>query len=259
MSQIAPDPHRWQGLALVDPTGEKVGRVAEVYLNSTDDRPAWLVVGGGRFGMRKMWLPVTGIRLIGSELHTPFRSEQIREAPSAEPGSSLDPEREVALYEHYRIPSTVGQFAHAERPLAATAEPGSEDDAMTRSEEQVLLRRVVRPAEHVRLVKHVVVEERQLTVRVRREELRVERMPYGPGDGAADERIGELREAEEIAGEIVLYEERPVVGTTVVPRERVRLVKSTVTEDRTIRADVAKEQIEVEKEEPPTDEYNHAK
>lgn len=51
--------------------------------------------------------------------------------------------------------------------------------------------------------------------------------------------------------EVVLHEERPVVETEVVAKERVRLDTETVTEQQTVEADVRKEQIEFEGDEPP--------
>jgi hypothetical protein len=233
---------------VVDPAGQRVGRVADVYLDAADDRPAWLVVSGGPLGMRRMWVPVTGARLIDEQLHTTFRLAHIRQAPSVDPDGTLDPDQAVALYDHYGIANAVQRARDTRPPVGLSDEPGGADDAMTRSEEKLLLQRVVRPAERVRLVKHVVVEDRQLTVRVRREELRIERTQYGPGEGADQERIGELGEAEQTAGEIVLYEEHPVVGTKVVPRERVRLVKTTLSEDRTVKAELRQERIDVEQE-----------
>ena len=46
--------------------------------------------------------------------------------------------------------------------------------------------------------------------------------------------------------EVVLYEEVPVVEKRVVPRERVRLGKDTVTEQVDVTGEVRREQIEVE-------------
>lgn len=244
MSESPPDPHRWQGLALVDPSGQRVGKVAEVFLDAADDRPAWLVVSSGA-GMRRKWVPVVGLRWVDDQLHTAFPLELIRQAPRVDGAPTSNPEGAVTLYNHYGIATAAEPAVDTQRPVPPATGTES-DEAMTRSEEALLLRRVVRPAEQVRLVKHVVVEERQLTVRVRRQELRVERIPYGAGEGTDQERHGELADADEAAGEIVLYEEHPVVGTKVVPRERVRLVKSTVTEDRTVNADVRKERIDVE-------------
>jgi stress response protein YsnF len=46
----------------------------------------------------------------------------------------------------------------------------------------------------------------------------------------------------------VLYEEHPRVVMTVIPRERLRLTKSAVSENQTIRADPRQELLEVEEE-----------
>jgi stress response protein YsnF len=46
--------------------------------------------------------------------------------------------------------------------------------------------------------------------------------------------------------EVTLHEETPVVEKRVVPRERVRLDKETVTDQREIGEEVRKERIEVD-------------
>jgi sporulation protein YlmC with PRC-barrel domain len=63
-------------------------------------------------------------------------------------------------------------------------------------------------------------------------------MPVAPPP-PAPARVEEERE-------VVLYEEVPVVEKRVVPRERVRLDKDTVTEQVGVSGEVRKEQIEVE-------------
>jgi stress response protein YsnF len=61
---------------------------------------------------------------------------------------------------------------------------GSGDDAMTRSEEEVTIKPQARPRERVRLKKYVVTEPVTKTVPVRREEIRVERVPVEEDDDA---------------------------------------------------------------------------
>ena len=46
--------------------------------------------------------------------------------------------------------------------------------------------------------------------------------------------------------EVTLYAEEPVVEKRVVPKERVRLDKETVTEEQHVSEEVRKEQIEAE-------------
>jgi stress response protein YsnF len=49
---------------------------------------------------------------------------------------------------------------------------------------------------------------------------------------------------------VVLREEEPVVEKRVVPRERVRLDKDTVTGEEQVAEQVRKEQIQVQDEDP---------
>jgi uncharacterized protein (TIGR02271 family) len=98
------------------------------------------------------------------------------------------------------------------------------------------------------LVKRVVVEDVQLPVRLRREELVLEREPFGPGSEPEMEVDGELRDGQEMVGEVVLYEEQPILTKRIVPKERVRLVKTTATEEHHVEEQVRKEHIRAERE-----------
>jgi uncharacterized protein (TIGR02271 family) len=117
------------------------------------------------------------------------------------------------------------------------------DDAMTRSEEEVTVGKTQREAGRVRLRKYVVTEEVQQTVPVQHEEVRVEREPITEGN--VDEALDGPAISDE-EHEIVLHEEQPVVQKQVVPKERVRLDKDTVTEEQTVSDEVRKERIDVD-------------
>ena len=76
---------------------------------------------------------------------------------------------------------------------------------------------------------------------VTREEVRLEREPITDGN-AGDALDGpELSDEEH---EITLHSEEPVVEKRVVPKERVRLDKDTVSDERTVSEEVRKEQID---------------
>jgi uncharacterized protein (TIGR02271 family) len=115
------------------------------------------------------------------------------------------------------------------------------DQAMTRSEEELVADTVWRPAERVRVRRRVVEEEVTVTVTVRREELEIEREPASRFDPPS-------RDAGEPAETLVmvLHEERPVVGVEVVPTEVVRVRLAVVRGgERTVTDTVRREQIEV--------------
>jgi uncharacterized protein (TIGR02271 family) len=114
---------------------------------------------------------------------------------------------------------------------------------MTRSEEELLVDTVWRPAERLRVRKRVVEEDVTVTVRVRREELEITREPvshYEPPRRDAGEPAEDLV--------IVLHEERPVVTTQVVPVERVHLHRYLVRAGReTVEGTVSREHIDLER------------
>jgi uncharacterized protein (TIGR02271 family) len=85
----------------------------------------------------------------------------------------------------------------------------------------------------------------QQTVPVQRERVRVEREPITDANVDAATSGPELSEDEH---EVVLLEEEPVVERRVVPKERVRLDKDTVTGEEQVAEEIRKEQIEVQDE-----------
>jgi uncharacterized protein (TIGR02271 family) len=113
------------------------------------------------------------------------------------------------------------------------------DEAMTRSEEELVAETVWRPAERVRVRRRVVEEEVTVTVTVRREELEIEREPASRFDPPSRD----AGEPETLV--MVLHEERPVVGVEVVPTEVVRVRRAVVRGgERTVTDTVRREQIE---------------
>ncbi len=137
----------------------------------------------------------------------------------------------------------------------------TEADAMTRSEERLVAGTEVWETGRARLRKYVVTEDVQITVQVRREELRFERDPIPTGSRSLVEDpdvFGPAEVFESADGgviyEVTLHEERPLVSTEIVPVERVRLRKVVHTDERVVTGAVRKERIEVDlpNQEPTT-------
>jgi uncharacterized protein (TIGR02271 family) len=150
-------------------------------------------------------------------------------------GEVSDRERHAALRDRdeVRDPDAVGRDVSAP----------TTDDAMTRSEEEVRVDTEQREAGRARLRKYVVTDEVQETVPVRREEVRIEREPIT--DANVDDATAGPDISEE-EHEVTLMEEEVVADKRVVPKERVRLDKETVTDEREVSEEVRKEQIEAE-------------
>jgi uncharacterized protein (TIGR02271 family) len=132
-------------------------------------------------------------------------------------------------------------------PVSAVPTPPPTDGAMTRSEEQLRVVTERYAAKRVRVVKYVVTEEVQITVPIRREEIRIEEIPLDDGAPAPTGVLdavgtGGLPET------IVLHTERPVVSTEVVPVERVRLRTEWVQEQTQVRDEVRRERVDVDQD-----------
>ena len=156
----------WRGKTVRDRHGEKIGRFGDVYLDRKTDLPAYAAVSTGLFGTKETYLRLDDARLVDDDVQVPYDRRNVLDAPQIDPNVALTAHEEALLDEHYgRANPTV-----------------SEHGEMIRSEEQVRVStRPVTRRERVRLRKHVVTEDVQKTVPVRREEIRVEHDP--PPDG----------------------------------------------------------------------------
>lgn len=126
----------------------------------------------------------------------------------------------------------------------AETQRGQQDQgAMTRSEEQLKIGTERVETGRVRLVKHVVTEEQQVSVPVSHEEVRLERESITEANRATARQGTKIGEA---AQEVTLHAEKPVVEKETVPVEQVRLATERVTDQETVSGTVRKEQIDVE-------------
>src|SRR4030095_647208 len=98
-------------------------------------------------------------------------------------------------------------------------------------------------------------EDVQITVPIRREEIRVEEVPLDSDDGdlSAEETLVAATgtAAGGMPDEIILHTERPVVTVEVVPVERVRLRTELVQGQETVTEQVQREQVVVDEQRPP--------
>ena len=125
-------------------------------------------------------------------------------------------------------------------PAAPARAEGTPPEGMTLSEERLYVDKRERPRERVRLTKYVVTEEVTITVPVRREEVRIERVPI-TGDETG-------RPGDDSVAELTLMQEEPVIEKRVLPRERVRLEKDVRVEERHISESLRREKIDIEHE-----------
>ncbi len=247
----------WRGQELLGNDGEKIGTIEEIYLDTDTDQPEWALVKTGLFGGKGTFVPLAQANPTGDGVQVPFEKGHVKDAPNIDPDGQLSRSEERTLYEHYGLGyddsssgSGLSDGDHEGNGAGGSGEPvgrdvsgPTTDDAMTRSEEELAVGTAERETGRARLRKYVVTEDVQTTVPVKREEVRVEREPVTEGnvDDATD---GPAISEEE--HEVTLRAEEPVVEKRTVPKERVRLDKDTVEEERQVSDTVAKEEIEID-------------
>ena len=243
------DAYTWQGRELIGSDGDKIGTIKEIYEDTASGKPEWALVTSGLFGTRSHFVPIAAAEPAGEDVKVNATKDQVRNAPSIEGDGQLSEGDEQRLFEHYGVPyTTEGSTTAQGGPSAGTTGGNGHDvsgpntdEAMTRSEEELRVGTARQERGRARLRKYVVTENVQQTVPVQREEVRVEREPVT--DANIDQALDGPAISEE-EHEVVLHEEQPVVEKRAVPKERVRLEKDTVTDERQISEDVRKEQIE---------------
>lgn len=247
--------------------GDKVGSIGTFYTDDDTGEPTWVTVKTGLFGSSESFIPLQDATVEGDDVVVPFSKDHIKDAPRVAEDGHLDPGEESRLYNHYGLEGRDSFSGHGDYAGTTTGTVGTtgttgtrdavdtdanytrdtdtrrDDDAMTRSEEQLNVGTERQATGRARLRKYITTENVTTTVPVEREEVRLEREPITDAN-AGDAMSGpDLTESEH---EVTLHEERPVVEKETVPVERVRLEKDTVRDDVKVDEEVRKERIETE-------------
>jgi stress response protein YsnF len=277
--------------------GESVGTVETFYNDDRTGATTWVALSSGLLGRRQVIAPAGDSTFADGRLQLGVPAHAVSQAPRLG-GEHLTPGDEAALRQHYaqavaqattpaegtaegagddtlerRSDDTVGRHAgvpDASSTVPAATVPGAtvpgdrDDGSMVRSEEQLRVATERVRARRVRVVKYVVTEEVQVTVPIRREEIRIEELPEG---GTGDDEL--VTEGESLDGpgnggtapagpltgglpdEIVLHAERPVVTVEVVPVERVRLRTEVVAGQEQVSGTLQREQVVVDQDAGP--------
>jgi uncharacterized protein (TIGR02271 family) len=227
-----------RGADLHDHDGDKIGSVAEIYLDDETGQPEWALVATGLFGGKSTFVPLRDVEERDGAFRVPFDKATVKDAPKLDPDGNLTESEEAELYRYYGM-----QRSGAAGPVGRDVSGPTTDDAMTRSEEELKVGKTERESGRVRLRKYVVTDEVTRTVPVKREEIRVEREPIT--DANVDDALEGPAISEE-EHEVVLREEEVVAEKRVVPKERVRLDKDVEVDERTVSEDVQREEIEID-------------
>ncbi|MEO6955727.1 MAG: PRC and DUF2382 domain-containing protein [Antricoccus sp.] len=239
----------------IDEEGDKIGSIGQVYLDDNTGEPAWVTVNTGLFGTSESFIPLDNANIQGDDLVLPYSKSKIKDAPKMDADQHLDVEQERELYQYYGLNYDGGDQQVAggrdqqdnrgqqDREVRKESRKDSDRDAdggMTLHEEQLNVGTEQREAGKVRLRKHVVTEQKTITVPVQREEVRIEREPIRDGQTG-----GDISEDEQV---VTLKEEVPVVDKQTVATERVGLQKDVVREEQQVQGEVRREEVDIDQE-----------
>ncbi|RBY75871.1 hypothetical protein DQ239_15205 [Blastococcus sp. TF02-09] len=281
--------------------GESIGTVETFYTDDLTGATTWVSVSSGLLGRKQSIAPAQDATFADGRLQLSVPAGSVSSAPRIA-GDHLSPEDEEALRRHYAQArtgdgdldrrdvdvdrQTDGDAAlegarggdtravEVPRPAAAAvpdapagAVAGHDvadrgDGSMVRSEERLRVGTEQVAARRMRVVKYVVTEEVQISVPIRREEIRIEEVPLDgdggvvtegealqAGAGTGTPAAGSL--ADGLPDEIVLHTERPVVSVEVVPVERVRLRTELVEGQTSVSETLQREQVTVDEHPVP--------
>jgi len=103
MSKQHADPGgAWYDRTIVDTSGAKIGRIADVYLDRGTRQPRWALVHTGLFGTRKTIVPVTAFSRRGDDVIVPFPKSFVNDAPTVDDDEELSDSDETTLTQYYR-------------------------------------------------------------------------------------------------------------------------------------------------------------
>lgn len=169
-----------------DTDDNKIGSVGAVYLDDDSGHPEWVTVNTGLFGTTESFLPLGQARLDGERLIVPIAKDAVKNAPHIDPETGhLSLEEEQQLYRHYGLSHGEADeqiTAYDPGPgveLAEAGERATGPEAAEPASAPAGQPRIAQPG--LRLRRHLVTEQQQITVPVVREEYILE-----PDDGQGE-------------------------------------------------------------------------
>ncbi|MEU7912391.1 PRC-barrel domain-containing protein [Microbispora bryophytorum] len=118
-----------------DPNGDKIGEVAQVFLDDATGRPKWLCVKTGLLRTKETFVPLHNASLTAGHVEVPYDKEHVKSAPDVDLDTDghLSAEQERELYRHYDMDWDTA-WERANRPDSLT---GWADSAGRRERERL--------------------------------------------------------------------------------------------------------------------------
>jgi uncharacterized protein (TIGR02271 family) len=269
---------RFAGYEVYDPTGSKIGKVDDLFVDE-GDQPEYLGVKMGLLGTKSTLIPweLVEVREGEGRIIAALDKDRVKDGPAFDDDQEITPKFENEVYSYYGLQqtgSTEDRGSYADYTSGTTGESAGSGMAMgdtdsgefrehppakegvsgegaedlededelrvQRSEEELRAGTREREAGQLKVRKRVRTDREQIEVPTRHEEVSVVRVPV---EGEATEaEIGDDEVSVPVTEEEVVVEKRPVA------KEEVRIRKDVVSDTETVEEDVRREEVEVEDE-----------
>jgi uncharacterized protein (TIGR02271 family) len=269
---------RFAGYEVYDRSGEKIGKVDDLFIDESD-QPEYIGVKMGFLGMSSTLIPWEAVSSTDDDarrVDVSVDKATAKEGPAFDDDREITPEFEQQVYSYYGLSRSSGSESsgsygsyYSDDTDAGTVGPGmsmgdtetgefrehaatdegvsqshgddleDEDELrVQRTEEELRAGTREREAGQFNVRKRVRTDREQVEVPTRREEVTVERVPVD--SETTDAQIGDDEVRVPVTEEEVVVEKRPVA------KEEVRIRKDVVSDTETVEEDVRREEIEVE-------------
>jgi uncharacterized protein (TIGR02271 family) len=221
---MSKDQHGDQGLQRLSKTSDY-----QVAPNEVDVR-GWTVVGSDGKNLGK----------VDDLLVDPTRMKVVQLDVDIKGGDHIHVPAEEVQIDRTRREVRIEGYAPGAYRAATAADRSStrEDDRLTRTEEELRVGKRAVEAGEVVVGKHVETERQQVPVNLKREEITIERRPVNREAGATDIREDQIR--------VPLMEEEAVVDKRAVVKEELVIGKRTVEDEKTVDAEVRREEFDID-------------
>jgi uncharacterized protein (TIGR02271 family) len=93
----------FRGQDLCDSSGDKLGKIEEIYLDAETNEPEWALIHTGLFGTKRTFVPIGQATESDGSLTVSFDKATVKDAPGIEANGQLSQQEEADLYRHYGL------------------------------------------------------------------------------------------------------------------------------------------------------------
>ena len=210
-------------------SGDKLGKIGQLYLDDQSGEPTFVTVNTGLFGANESLVPLRGYQWKGEDLVLAYEKDVVKDAPNIDADGHLEADEQARLFDYYAGNAATGAAQDTDRTTAGVDRDvdGRHDENLNNHSEQPLAGGV--DADRTAAGDRNVDADADRTA-------------------AGDRNVDANATRDAATDDVVAREERLNVGTTTEETGRVRLRKYTTTEQQQVEVPVTKEKVRIERE-----------